>query len=56
MAKSVFQFKVQGQVAMSTHADIPWLRYIQQHVGNRVHFWPFYGWRVPPNRSVIAEV
>jgi hypothetical protein len=55
-AKSVFQFKVQGQVAMSTHAGIPWLRYVRQHVGDRVHFWPFDGWSIPPSRSVIAEV
>ena len=29
-AKSVFQFDVQGAVAKSTHAGIPWLRYIRQ--------------------------
>jgi hypothetical protein len=28
----------------------------QQHVKDRVHFWPFDGWSVPPNRSVVAEV
>lgn len=55
-AKSVFQFKVQGQVAMSTHAGIPWLRHIRQRVGAQVHFWPFDGWNPPTNRSVIAEV
>lgn len=55
-AKSVFHFDAQGSVAKSTHAGIPWLRYIRQHVGQRVHFWPFDGWNVPPNRSVIAEV
>lgn len=55
-AKSVFQFDVQGSVAKSTHAGIPWLRYIRQHVKERVHFWPFEGWNVPPNRSVVAEV
>ena len=55
-AKSVFQFKVQGQVAMSTHAGIPWLRFIRMRAGDHVHFWPFDGWTVPPNRSVIAEV
>jgi hypothetical protein len=47
---------MQGSVAKSTHAGIPWLRYIRQHVNDRVHFWPFNGWSVPPNRSVIAEV
>jgi len=55
-AKSVFQFDVQGSVAKSTHAGIPWLRYIRQHVRDRVHFWPFDGWSIPHNRSVIAEV
>ena len=55
-AKSVFQFDVQGQVAKSTHAGIPWLRYIRQHTKNRAHFWPFDGWSIRPNRSVVAEV
>jgi hypothetical protein len=55
-AKSVFHFDVQGSVAKSTHAGLPWLRYIRQQVKDRVHFWPFDGWRVPPNRSVVAEV
>jgi hypothetical protein len=55
-AKSVFHFDVQGQVAKSTHAGIPWLRYIRRTVKERVHFWPFDGWTVPPNCSVIAEV
>jgi hypothetical protein len=55
-AKSVFHFDVQGSVAKSTHAGIPWLRYIRQHAKDRVHFWPFDGGSVPPGRSVIAEV
>jgi hypothetical protein len=42
-AKSVFHFDVPGSVAKSTHTGIPWLRYIRQHVGARVHFWPFDG-------------
>jgi hypothetical protein len=54
-AKSVFHFDVQGSVAKSTHAGIPWLRYIRQHSKERLHFWPFDGWSVPPNRSVVAE-
>jgi hypothetical protein len=54
-AKSVFHFGVQGSVAKSTHAGIPWLRYIRQHSKERLHFWPFDGWSVPPNRSVVAE-
>ena len=55
-AKSVFQFDVQGSVAKSTHAGIPWLRYIRLNATDRVHFWPFDGWSEPPNRSVVAEV
>jgi len=55
-AKSVFHFDVQGSVAKSTHAGLPWLRYLRQQLGERVHFWPFDGWEPPPDRSVIAEV
>ncbi|WP_376800523.1 hypothetical protein, partial [Candidatus Raskinella chloraquaticus] len=55
-AKSVFHFDVQGQVAKSTHAGIPWLRFIRQRLGTRVHFWPFDGWAIPAGRSAIAEV
>jgi hypothetical protein len=55
-AKSVFHFDVKGAVAKSTHAGIPWLRYIRQHAKDHVHFWPFDGWSVPPNSSVLAEV
>lgn len=55
-AKSVFHFDVQGQVAKSTHAGLPWLRRIRQAVGDRVHFWPFDGWSIPPGKAVLAEV
>lgn len=55
-AKSVFHFDVPGSVAKSTHAGIPWLRFIRQRLGSRVHFWPFDGWEVAPGRSAIAEV
>ncbi len=55
-AKSVFHFDVQGSVAKSTHAGLPWLRYIRQRLPGRVHFWPFDGWAPCPGRSVIAEV
>lgn len=55
-AKSVFHFDVQGQVAKSTHAGIPWLRFIRQRLAGRVHFWPFDGWDIPAGRSAIAEV
>jgi hypothetical protein len=55
-AKSVFHFDVQGSVAKSTHAGIPWLRFIRQRLGGRVHFWPFDGWDISAGRSAIAEV
>jgi hypothetical protein len=55
-AKSVFHFDVQGSVAKSTHAGIPWLRFIRERPGARVHFWPFDGWDIPDGRSAIAEV
>jgi hypothetical protein len=55
-AKSVFHFDVPGSVAKSTHAGIPWLRFIRRRLGTRVHFWPFDGWDIPAGRSAIAEV
>jgi hypothetical protein len=55
-AKSVFHFDVQGTVAKSTHAGIPWLRFIRQRIGDRIHFWPFDGWDIPAGRSAIVEV
>jgi hypothetical protein len=56
VAKSVFHFDVQGSVAKSTHAGIPWLRFIRERHGSRVHFWPFDGWVIPAGRSAVAEV
>jgi hypothetical protein len=47
---------VQGSVAKSTHAGIPWLRYIRQRLGERVHFWPFDGWHISTGRSAVVEV
>ena len=55
-AKSVFRFDVLGAVATSTHAGLPWLRYLREHGAGRVHFWPFDGWEVPVGKSVVAEV
>lgn len=55
-AKSVFHFDVQGSVAKSTHAGIPWLRRIRDSCGDAVHFWPFDGWSPPAGKTVIAEV
>ena len=54
--KSVFHFDVQGSVAKSTHAGLPWLLYLRRQLGERVHCWPFDGWQVPTGRSAVAEV
>jgi hypothetical protein len=43
-------------VTKSTHAGIPWLRFIRQRLSNRVQFWPFDGWDIPAGRSAIVEV
>ena len=59
-ASSAFNFNAkQNNVAYSTHAGIPWLRYIRQRLGGpeaRVRFWPFDGWDVPEGYSAIVEV
>jgi hypothetical protein len=55
-AKSVFHFDVQGSVAKSTHAGMPWLRFLREQCGERLFFWPFDGWQPPAGKSVIAEV
>jgi hypothetical protein len=55
-AKSVFHFDFQGTVAKSTHAGIRWLRYVRLNVQGCVHIWPFDGWTVPLDCSVVAEV
>src|ERR1035437_3583947 len=55
-AKSVFLFDVQGSVAKSTFAGLPWLLYLRNWGKRPVHFWPFDGREVPQDSSVIAEV
>ena len=55
-AKSVFKFDVQGSVAKSTHAGLPWLRYLRAQCHEKVHFWPFDGWEIPAGHPVVAEV
>jgi len=55
-AKSVFGFGVQGEVATSTHAGLPWLLYLREKCRRPSHFWPFYGWDVPQGKSAVAEV
>lgn len=55
-AKSVFQFDVQGSVAKSTHAGIPWLHWLRAEAGDQLHIWPFDGWQVPAGKAVLVEV
>ncbi len=55
-AGSVFRFQGFGAAGPATHAGLPWLRFLRQRVGDRVHFWPFDGWEIPAGRSVVAEV
>ena len=54
-AKSVFNIHGPG-VACSTFAGIPWLLRIRQSCGDRVFFWPFYGWTPDSTKHVIVEV
>ncbi len=53
-AKSVFHFDVQGQVAKSTHAGIPFLRLLRRSLPD-LHVWPFDGWQVPEGQSCVVE-
>lgn len=55
-AKSVFHFDVPGSVAKSTHAGLPWLRYLRHQQGERIHFWPFDGWDITAGKSALVEV
>ena len=54
-AKSVFHFDVQGSVAKSTHAGLPWLRYLRKRLDSSLHFWPFDGWDIPAGHSAVLE-
>ena len=54
-AKSVFHFDVQGSVAKSTHAGIPWLWFLRCQFGSRLHVWPFDGWDIPAKASALLE-
>ena len=41
---------------MSPHAGIPRLKYIMDQIGDWVHFWPFDGFNVAPEKSAAAKV
>jgi hypothetical protein len=43
-------------VFYSTHAGIPWLKWLRHNTMGRVHFWPFDGFGLQPGCSVVAEV
>lgn len=51
--KSVFHFDVQGLVAKSTQAGLPWRWLLRGKFGARPHFWPFDGWELPAKRSTV---
>jgi hypothetical protein len=55
MTKSLFHFQAPGSVAKATHAGLPWLRFIRQRLGARVHVWPLDGWDIPAGRSALVE-
>lgn len=39
----------------ATHAGLPWLNYLRKSL-DHTHFWPFDGFEVPRDWSVVAEV
>lgn len=53
---SVFRFDVQGSVAKSTFAGLPWIRQLRRRLQDGLFVWPFDGWTPPPDVSVLAEV
>jgi len=55
-AKSVFLFDVQGSVAKSTFAGLPWLLYLRNWRKRPIHFWPFDWREVPKGSSSVVEV
>lgn len=46
---------LQDSPAKAAHTGIPWLPYLRR-AGEKVCFWPFDGFEVPRNKSVVAEV
>jgi len=57
-AQSVFKLDGAGTVGKSTHCGIPWLRFIRRNAdpSSRPHFWPFDGFEIPPDKSVLVEI
>lgn len=55
-AKSPFHFHVPGSVAKSTHAGLPWIRFLRRRLGDRLHVWPFDGWSPVSGKHVLVEI
>ncbi|MBF0422568.1 MAG: hypothetical protein HQL73_06215 [Magnetococcales bacterium] len=55
-ATSVFRMHGPGCVGKSTHAGLPWVRFLREECGERLHFWPFDGWVPEEGKNVIAEM
>jgi len=57
-AQSVFKLDGAGTVGKSTLCGIPWLRLLRRNSdpARRPHFWPFDGFEIPDDTSVIAEI
>ena len=55
-SKSVFHFDVPGSVAKATFCGLPWLLHLRRQLRERLHFWPFDGWEIPPGKSVVTEI
>lgn len=54
--RSMFRFEGQGAIGKTTHAGLPWLRWLRRRLGPDLHCWPFDGWAVPAGRSALVEV
>ncbi|WP_165493172.1 hypothetical protein [Hylemonella gracilis] len=52
----MFLFDVQGSVAKPTHAGLPWLHWLREQAGDRLHVWPFDGWAIPHDKAVLVEI
>ena len=54
--RGMLLFEAPGPAAKAAHAGIPWLKWLRDEVGERLHFWPFDGWELPADKAVIVEV
>jgi hypothetical protein len=35
---------------------LPWVLFLKRELGERLHVWPFDGWRIPAGKSAVVEV